>query len=127
MLGMLIALALLYGLLFVLPAVYEEKPRKTADLIAALLFGMFLIPSSSVLTFVSTAVIDSLGLDKYLPGGVLLVVVILLASLTFTLLSLVPLLQIREKREIKKPVEILFLASFLWGLILVTVFGWLSV
>lgn len=127
MLGILLASALSYGLLFVIPIVYREKPQKTADYIAALLYGLFLIPSSFILTFVSTAMIDGLGFDKYLPSSAGLIAVLLLASLIFTALSLVPLLPVRKKRKIKKPAGLLFLASFIWNLILVVVLGWLRI
>jgi hypothetical protein len=125
-LRILLILVMFYGLLFVLPPIYEEKPRKTANFIAAVLYALFLVPSSFVLTFLSAAIIDSLRLDKHLPGSVVLMAMTLLAALIFTALATVPLLLTRRKRKIKKPVGLLFLASFLWDLVLIAVFGFLT-
>lgn len=62
----MVILLVIYGLLFLLPVIYDEMPQKTADLIAVILYGLFLVPSSFYFTFVSAAVINSLCLDRHL-------------------------------------------------------------
>ncbi|NJD99266.1 hypothetical protein E3E26_05650 [Thermococcus sp. LS1] len=126
MIEIIITPLVVYGLLFLLPVIYDEMPRKKADLIAVILYGLFLIPSSFYFTFVSAAVIDSLGIDRHLPDPVGILAVILLASLIFTALVSIPLLLIRKKREIKRPLVLLFLASFFFDLVLIGLTGWLK-
>ncbi|WP_297092175.1 hypothetical protein [Thermococcus sp.] len=87
---------------------------------------LFLIPSAFYFTFVSAAVVDVLGIDKHLPKPLELLVIILLASLMAMLIALLLLLLIREKREMKWSVLLIFLASFCIDLVLVGVVGWLS-
>jgi len=41
-------------------------PQRRADLVAVILYGLSLLPSSFYFTFVSAAVIDSLGIDMHL-------------------------------------------------------------
>ena len=124
--GILLTPLIVYGLLLFLPAIYEGMPREKADVTAGVLYALFLIPSSFYFTFVSAATIDTFGIDKYLPKPLDLPVIILLASLIATLIASLPLLLIRKKREIKRPVLLIFLATFCIDLVLVAIFGWLS-
>ncbi len=118
---------ILYALLFLLPDIYKAMPREKADLVAGVLYAPFLVSSSLYFTFVSAAMIDTSGIDKVLPAPLDLLVILLLASLMATLIASLPLLLIRKKREIKRPVFVTFAASFSIDSVLVALFGWLSV
>jgi len=126
MIGILITPLVVYVLLFLLPVFYDEIPQRKAGLVAGILYTLFPLPSSFYFTFVSVAVVNTLGIDKHIPNPLNLLAVIFLASLMATLMASLPFLLIRKKREIKRPVLLIFLATFCIDLVLVGVFGWLS-
>ena len=96
--GIVLTPLVAYALLFVLPAVYDEMPREKADLVAAILYAIVLLPSSFYFTFVSAAMIDTFGIDAYLPAPLDLLAILLLASTMATAIASIPLLLIRKKR-----------------------------
>ncbi len=122
MMEILLAPLVVYALLFVLPAVYEAMPREKADLIAGVLYALFLLPSSFYFTFVSAAMIDTFGIDAHLPAPDLLAI-LLLASTMATTIASIPLLLIRKKRGIKRPVIGIFAAYLFLDLVVLLLFG----
>lgn len=113
----------LYGLLFLLPALYDELPLKKANLIAAAFYGFLLFPLSFYFTFVSAAMADTFGIYEHLPEAIAALIVALIAATLFTLLASLPLLLIRKKREIKRPIVLLFMASFFFDLAIIILAG----
>ena len=122
MMEILLAPLVVYALLFVLPAVYEAMPREKADLIAGVLYALFLLPSSFYFTFVSAAMIDTFGIDAHLPAPDLLEI-LLLASTMATAIASIPLLLIRKKRGIKRPVVGIFAVYLFLDLDVLLLFG----
>ncbi|MBP1912280.1 hypothetical protein [Thermococcus stetteri] len=102
--GILLTPLVAYGLLFLLPSIYNGMSRRKADIVAGALYILFLLPSAFYFLFVSAAVIDTPGIDRHLPASVDLLAIVLLASLTATIVALIPLIPVRKKREIKRPV-----------------------
>ncbi len=123
MMGILLTPLVAYALLFVLPAVYDEMPREKADLVAAILYAIVLLPSSFYFTFVSAAMIDTFGIDAHLPAPLDLLVILLLASTMATAIASIPLPLIRKKRGIKRPVVGIFVAYLFLDLVVLLLFG----
>ncbi|NJE03196.1 hypothetical protein [Thermococcus sp. MV11] len=116
---LLITPLLLYGLLFLLPALYDKLPPKKADLVAVALYGFLLFPLSFYFTFVSAAMADTFGIYEHLPEAIAVLMVALVAATLFTILVSLPLLLIRKKREIKRLIVLLFMASFFFDLAII--------
>ncbi len=123
MIVLLIVPLILYALLFLLPDIYEAMPREKADLVAGALYAPFLVMSSFFFTFVSAAMIDTSGIDKLLPAPLDLLAILLLASTMATAIASIPLLLIREKRGIKRPVVGIFAAYLFLDLVVLLLFG----
>ncbi len=123
MMEILLAPLVVYALLFVLPAVYEAMPREKADLIAGVLYALFLLPSSFYFTFVSAAMIDTFGINAHLPAPLDLLAILLLASTMATAIASIPLLLIRKKRRIMRPVVGIFAAYLFLDLVVLLLFG----
>ena len=123
MIVLLIAPLILYALLFLLPDLYDAMPREKADLVAGALYAPFLVSSSLYFTFVSAAMIDTFGIDTYLPDSLDLLAIILLASLMVTLVASIPLLPMRKKRGIKRLIFVIFAACLSINLVILLLFG----
>ncbi|AEK72498.1 hypothetical protein GQS_02985 [Thermococcus sp. 4557] len=91
---------------------------KARDTTIAVLYGMFLLLASPFLHSWSSAVIDTLGIDRHLPSEVTPFLVIGMASLLFTVLALMPLVVLKGRSGLKRPAIVFFSLSFAFDLLL---------
>jgi len=79
-------------------------------------YGISLLILSPLLLYGSFAFVDSFGIDRLLPGALTTLLILLLPSLVFTLLGLVPLVVLGKGKGFIKQVAIeLFIISFVFN------------
>ena len=92
------------------------KTKKVGMIIG---YGVSLLILSPLLLYGSFAFVDGFGIDRLLPGALTTLLILLLPSLVFTLLGLVPLIALRRcNGRIKQVAIMLFVASFIFNVIL---------
>lgn len=92
------------------------KTKKVGMIIG---YGVSLLILSPLLLYGSFAFVDGFGIDRLLPGALTTLLILLLPSLVFTLLGLVPLIVLGKGKELIKQVTVwLFVASFVFNILL---------
>ena len=91
------------------------------DISVAILYGAFLFLSFLYFIIAGSVIVDYLGIDKHLPSSLASIVVAFISSLIFTALSSIPLM-FTKRKNIRKAVFILFLASFTFYSIIIWFF-----
>ncbi|EEB74326.1 hypothetical protein [Thermococcus sp. AM4] len=94
---------------------------KTTNVVIAMGYGIILFLSIPYFILAGSAIVDYLGIDKHLPFSLTPIVVAFVSSVLYTALSSMPLM-FTKRRDIRKAVFTLFLASFILYLIIVLFF-----
>ncbi|AIU70093.1 hypothetical protein TEU_06995 [Thermococcus eurythermalis] len=76
---------------------------KIEDAITAILYGVFLLFAVPFFLYWSSAIVDTLGVDRHLPLEATPILVVAMASLAFTGVALIPGLRLEAGRTLKSP------------------------
>ncbi|WP_099210205.1 hypothetical protein [Thermococcus henrietii] len=98
---------------------------KIEDAITAILYGVFLLFAVPFFLYWSSAIVDTLGVDRHLPLEVTPILVVAMASLAFTGVALIPWIAFRSRKDLKRPAVAFFSVSFAFALFLLWL-GFLS-
>ncbi len=95
------------------------------DVTTAFFYGVFLLFAVPFFLYWSSAIVDTLGVDRRLPLEATPILIVVMASLAFTGTALLPWIVLRGRRGLKKPAVVFFSAGFFFSLLLLWL-GFLS-
>ncbi|MEO2151485.1 MAG: hypothetical protein ABGW50_02365 [Thermococcus sp.] len=89
---------------------------KIEDAITAILYGVFLLFAVPFFLYWSSAIVDTLGVDRHLPLEATPILVVAMASFAFPGVALIPWIACGGRKTLKKPVVVFFSVSFAFSL-----------